>query len=101
MACSHTFMLVATCLWFQILMHMVYFHASCLQSMQRGDPSWVGYIYAFFIFVGVVRRQSLSYALLLGFFSCFIPKICAHVVTYIPFFKESRIELCINMLLLP
>uniref|UniRef100_A0A7N0T3Q1 ABC-type xenobiotic transporter n=1 Tax=Kalanchoe fedtschenkoi TaxID=63787 RepID=A0A7N0T3Q1_KALFE len=24
-----------------------------LKSMQRGDPSWVGYIYAFFIFVGV------------------------------------------------
>ncbi|KAL5577348.1 hypothetical protein UlMin_019047 [Ulmus minor] len=24
-----------------------------LQSMQRGDPAWIGYIYAFFIFVGV------------------------------------------------
>ncbi|XP_062162979.1 ABC transporter C family member 2-like [Alnus glutinosa] len=25
-----------------------------LQSMQRGDPAWIGYIYAFSIFVGVV-----------------------------------------------
>lgn len=25
-----------------------------LQSMQRGDPAWIGYIYAFAIFVGVV-----------------------------------------------
>ncbi|XP_075086770.1 ABC transporter C family member 2 isoform X1 [Nicotiana tabacum] len=25
-----------------------------LQSMQRGDPAWIGYIYAFTIFVGVV-----------------------------------------------
>lgn len=25
-----------------------------LQSMQRGDPAWIGYIYAFLIFVGVV-----------------------------------------------
>lgn len=24
-----------------------------LQSMQRGDPAWIGYIYAFLIFVGV------------------------------------------------
>ncbi|XP_062112520.1 ribosome biogenesis protein BOP1 homolog [Humulus lupulus] len=31
------------------------FYLSCsdLQSMQRGDPSWVGYIYAFLIFSGV------------------------------------------------
>ncbi|XP_062085974.1 ABC transporter C family member 12-like [Humulus lupulus] len=31
------------------------FYLSCsdLQSMQRGDPAWVGYIYAFLIFSGV------------------------------------------------
>lgn len=23
--------------------------------MQRGDPAWIGYIYAFSIFIGVVR----------------------------------------------
>lgn len=26
----------------------------CLQSMERGDPAWIGYIYSFLIFVGVV-----------------------------------------------
>ena len=25
-----------------------------LQSMQRGDPTWIGFVYAFAIFVGVV-----------------------------------------------
>ncbi|KAL8468610.1 hypothetical protein ACS0TY_031707 [Phlomoides rotata] len=28
--------------------------SSLLESMQRGDPAWIGYIYAFSIFVGVV-----------------------------------------------
>ncbi|XP_073264842.1 ABC transporter C family member 12-like isoform X2 [Populus alba] len=34
-----------------------------LQSMQRGDPAWIGYIYAFLIFLGVVAaifRKSLK-----------------------------------------
>ncbi|KAL2347674.1 hypothetical protein Fmac_001674 [Flemingia macrophylla] len=30
-----------------------------LDSMQRGDPSWVGYIYAFSIFVGVIGALML------------------------------------------
>uniref|UniRef100_A0A166CKC3 ABC-type xenobiotic transporter n=1 Tax=Daucus carota subsp. sativus TaxID=79200 RepID=A0A166CKC3_DAUCS len=30
-----------------------------LESMQRGDPAWIGYIYAFLIFVGVQVCQSL------------------------------------------
>ncbi|KAK9267317.1 hypothetical protein L1049_009740 [Liquidambar formosana] len=30
-----------------------------LQSMQQGDPAWIGYIYAFSIFVGVQICQSL------------------------------------------
>lgn len=34
-----------------------------LQSMQQGDPAWIGYIYAFSIFVGVVW---LDYLYLLG-----------------------------------
>ena len=32
-----------------------------LQSMQQGDPAWVGYIYAFSIFLGVVRLLILSF----------------------------------------
>ncbi|XWS55359.1 hypothetical protein CRYUN_Cryun10bG0167800 [Craigia yunnanensis] len=43
-----------------------------LQSMQQGDPSWIGYIYAFSIFVGVVlgvlfEAQYLQNVLRVGF----------------------------------
>ncbi|THG21569.1 hypothetical protein TEA_007943 [Camellia sinensis var. sinensis] len=31
-----------------------------LQSMERGDPAWVGYIYAFSIFVGVAENPTLA-----------------------------------------
>lgn len=27
----------------------------CLQSLERRDPAWIGHLYAFLIFVGVVR----------------------------------------------
>lgn len=33
--------------------------------MQQGDPAWIGYIYAFCIFVGVVRNDiTISFVLL-------------------------------------
>jgi len=49
---------------FQILFLMTFFYdfsfaymlhyGLCLQSMQRGDPAWIGYLYAAAIFLGVV-----------------------------------------------
>lgn len=38
---------------------------TCLQSMQQGDPAWIGYIYAFSIFVGVVWLNVFFYFILL------------------------------------
>lgn len=32
-----------------------------LQSMQQGDPAWIGYVYAFLIFAGVVWLLSCLY----------------------------------------
>ena len=32
----------------------LYYLMNHVQSMQQGDPAWIGYIYAFSIFVGVV-----------------------------------------------
>lgn len=44
----------------------IFFFNYVLQSMQQGDPAWMGYIYAFSIFVGVVRKldplKFLSYS---------------------------------------
>lgn len=30
--------------------------------MQQGDPTWIGYIYAFSIFAGVVRFLSFTFS---------------------------------------
>lgn len=30
----------------------------CLQSMQQGDQAWIGYVYAFLIFAGVVWKNA-------------------------------------------
>lgn len=46
-----------------IHIHMV--HLFTLQSLQRGDPSWIGYVYAFSIFVGVVCSNLFVFDMLI------------------------------------
>lgn len=48
-----------------------------LQSMQNREPAWIGYIYAFLIFVGVVwnarnlfHGNNLNFLIVYNYYSC-------------------------------
>lgn len=58
---------LAVCILFLLLLNhqyqLIQFFCAVLilQSMQQGDPAWIGYIYAFSIFVGVVLFLSVGF----------------------------------------